>query len=90
MGKVIAELESKSFHVEATIRKRRLWPKLGTGDLIGTHFEDKEVGDFRIVDARTQENMSFRIFFMKDPDCVMEIIASWITLGDSEDTKTRI
>ena len=43
-----------------------------------------------MLEARTQDNKSFRIFCMKDPDYVMKIMASWFTLDELEGVKTGI
>ena len=43
--KVITELKAQCVYAVALIKKRRYWPKGVTGDLIDTHFEDKEVSD---------------------------------------------
>ena len=45
-------------------KKRCYWPKLFPGDLIDTHFEDKEVSDVGIIEARTEDNKLFKIIFM--------------------------
>ena len=42
-----------------------------------------------MLEARTQENKPFRIFCMKEPDYVMNIMASWMTLDEVQSTKTR-
>ena len=73
----------------ALIKKRCYWPKGFPGDLIDNHFEDKDIGDVGMIEARTQDNKSFRIFFMKDPDYVMTILASCMKLDELEGAKTR-
>ena len=37
-----------------------------------------------MLEARTQENKSFPIFFMKETDCAMKIMASWVTVDELE------
>ena len=49
--KGITELESKGVYAAALIKKRRYWPKVVPGDLIDTHFEDKEVSDVVMIEA---------------------------------------
>ena len=88
-AKGITELEAKGVYVVAMIKKRRYWPKGVPGDLIDTHFEDKEVGGVGMVEARTQDNKLFIIFCMKDPDYLMNIMVSWMTLDELEGAKTR-
>ena len=63
--------------------------KLFPGNLIDTHFEEKEVGDVGMIEARTQDNKSFRILCMKEKDYLMKVIASWTTLDELEVSKTR-
>ena len=43
------------------------------------HFEDKEIGE---VDAikETLDNVLFHVFFMKEPDYVMQLIPTYGTL----------
>ena len=75
--------------MEALIKKRRYWPKGGHGDLIYTHFEDKEVGGVVMIEAITEDNNLFKIFCMKYPDYVMKIMASWMTLDVLDGASTR-
>ena len=42
-----------------------------------------------MIEARTEVNKLFRIFCMKYPDYVMNIVASWITLDELEGARTR-
>ena len=42
-----------------------------------------------MIEARTQDNKSFRIFCIKHTDYVMEIMASWLTLHELEGAETR-
>ena len=87
--KVIADIEAKGFYAAALIKKRRYWPKGVPGDLLDTHFEDKEFGDVGIIEARNEDNKLFKVFFMKDPDYVMKIMVSWRTLDELEGETTR-
>ena len=84
VSKGITKLESKFVYVGSLINKWRYWPKLVHEDLIDTHFQDSMVGDVDMLEAKTQENKTFRIFFMKELDCVMMMMASWIILDDIE------
>ena len=76
----ITNLEDKGVYAEALIKKRRYWQRGVHGDLIDTHFEDKEVGDVGMIEVRTEDNKLFKIFFMKETDYVVKIMASWMTL----------
>ena len=42
-----------------------------------------------MIQARTQYNKLFLILYMKDPDYVTKIMASWMTLDELQVTKTR-
>ena len=35
-----------------------------------------------MFDSRNQYNKLFQIFYMKEPDCVMNIMESWMTLDE--------
>ena len=59
VNKFITELEAKGVYAAALIKKRHYWPKGVPGDLIGTQFEDKEVGYFVMTEARTEDNKLF-------------------------------
>ena len=37
-----------------------------------------------MIEARTEDKKLFRIFFMKDPDYVMIIMAGWVILYELE------
>ena len=42
-----------------------------------------------MIEARTGYDNLFKIFCMKDPDCVIKIMASWMTRYELEGAKTR-
>ena len=42
-----------------------------------------------MLEARTQYNKPLMIFCMKEPDYFMKIMASYMTLDELEDAKTR-
>ena len=86
---IIIEIKSNGFYVADLINKWRYWPKGVTGDLIDAFIEYKEVGYVGMIKATTEDNKFFNIFCMKDPDYVMKIVASWMTLDESEGAKTR-
>ena len=89
VAKGITELKDKVVYVGALIKKRHYWPKWVPGELSDTNIEDKEVVDVRIFGARTQDNKSFIIFCMKEPDHEMKIMDSWMDLDELEGTNTR-
>ena len=41
-----------------------------------------------MIEAITQDNKLFQIFFMKDTDYVINIMESWTTLDELEGAKT--
>ena len=43
-----------------------------------------------MIETRNKYNMLLKIFCIKEPDCVMKIIASWMTFDDLEGARTRI
>ena len=50
------------------------------GEFIDTHFDFKEVSDVVMIETSTEDNKLFKIFLLKDPDYVMKIMVSWMTL----------
>ena len=74
VAKGITYLESKGVYSGALIKKHNYWPKGVPGDLIDTHFRDKEVSDIGMLEARNQDAKSFIILCMKNPDHVMKIM----------------
>ena len=78
----ITELESKGDYAGSLIKKRYYRTKVFTGNLIDTHFKYKEVSDIDVIEARTQENKSFQIICTKEPDYLINIMASCMTLDD--------
>ena len=69
-------------YVVYLINNWRYLPKGVPGDLIDTHFEDKEVDYVGILEEITQDNKLFRIFCIKEPDYVKNIITSWMVLDE--------
>ena len=69
VAKGITELEAKGVYTVALIKKRRYWPKGVPCDLIGTKFEDKEVGDVGMIEASTEYNKLFKMFYEISGSC---------------------
>ena len=90
VSKGITDLKTKGVYVLDLIKKGRYWPKGVPGDLIDTHFEDKDVDNVGMIEARTEYYKLFKIFCMKEPDYAMKIIAIWMTLDELEGASTRI
>ena len=89
VAKGITEIEAKYFYAVALIKNRRYWLKGVPGDLIDTHFEDKDVGDDLIKEERTEDNKLFVIFSMKGPYYVMNMMVIWMTLDELEGANKR-
>jgi hypothetical protein len=89
VAKGIVELAARGVYGGALIKKRRYWPKSVPGDLIDRHFADKEVGDYDMLETTTEEGKPFKIFCFKEPDYVMKIMASWMTLNELEGAQTK-
>ena len=89
VAKGITDIEAKGVYAEALIKKRRYWEKGVPGDLVDTHFEDKEPGDVGMIKEITEDKKLFRIFCITYPDYVMKIMESLMTIDESEGAKTR-
>ena len=85
----IFALAAKGVYAVALIKKRRYWPKSVAGDLIEQNFAYKEVGGVDMLEASTEDGKPFRVFFLKYPEYVMKVMASWMTLDDMKGGKTR-
>ena len=58
----VFELEAREVYSGALVKKRRYWPKNVPGDSINSHFVNKYVADFNMLEAKTGEGNSFRGF----------------------------
>jgi hypothetical protein len=83
----LIELRKKGVFSTALIKKRHYWPKYIDGDKIDLHFADKEVGT---VDAlKGQLNgVDFYVYGMREPDYVMKMMGTCLTLGEVQDGDT--
>ena len=59
------ELKTNFVYAVSLINKPLYWLKGVPSDLIITHFEDKEVGDVGMIDARNEDNRLFTYFVLK-------------------------
>lgn len=86
--KGIIELRKKSVFALPLIKKRRYWQKYVDGDKIKEHMEAKEVGD---VDAwaGALDGVKFHIHCLKEPDYVMSLMSSYVTLNQVGKIKKR-
>jgi hypothetical protein len=89
VAKGIVALEAKGVYASALIKKPPYWPKGVPGRAIDEHFADKDIGDVDMLEAKTEEGKPFRIYCFKEPDYVMKIMATWMTLDELEDAPTR-
>ena len=80
----IVALATKGLYVGALIKKRRYYSKNATGDPIERIFVYKDVGGVVMLGAATEVGKTLCIFFFKDPDYVMNIMSSWMTLDELE------
>ena len=69
VAKGITDLEVKGVYVEGLIKNQSYWPKRVPGDLIDTHFEDKEVSDVLMIEVTTEDIKLFKHFYEKDGLC---------------------
>ena len=53
VAKNITELEAKGVHAKYLINNWHFWQNGVPGDLVDTQFEDEEVSDVVIIEART-------------------------------------
>ena len=44
--------------------------------------KSKEVGGVDMLEYATEDSMEFRIFFFKDTDCAMKIMALWMIFDE--------
>jgi hypothetical protein len=93
VSKGITALEAKGVYAGALIKKRKYWPTKGVpGGVIDRHFANKEVGNVDMVEVMTEEGPQgrpFKIFCFKEPDYVMKIMATWMTLDELPGADTR-
>ena len=82
VAKGVVELGARGAYGGTLIKKRRYWPNNVPDDDIDKHFEGKEVGSVDFLEMKTDEGKSFKIHCSKEPDYVMKLVASWMTLND--------
>ena len=89
VAKGIIEMEKKGVFGQALIKKLRYWPKFIPGDAIDQRFENKEVGDTEVGEVKIDTGEALKVFCFREPDYVMKIMASFGTLEENVDHKTR-
>ena len=58
------------------------------GELIDYHFQNKEVNDVDMLEAKNQENKPLYIFWIKDLYHLKKIMVLWMTIDELEGAKT--
>ena len=76
--KGIVELKKRGVYASALIKTHHYWPKYIKGDLIKSHFDDKDVGDCDAWKGQMDE-VNFHVYAMKEPDYVMSIMSTYGT-----------
>lgn len=74
--KSLIELNKKGRFGCALIKKRRYWPTLVPGEAIDARFNDKAVGDFDSIQGKSDDNITYFLWAMKEPDYVMKLMAT--------------
>ena len=91
VSKGITALLEFGVYAAALIKKRKYWPKGVRGDAIDEYFAEKDVTHVDMLEAITEEGpegKAFKIFF-KEPEYVMKIMATWMTLEELDRADTR-
>ncbi len=71
----IVALKEKGVFSAALIKKRRYWPTLVPGDHVLDYFKSKVVGTVDAISG-ILDNVKYTIWCMKEPDYVMQIMAT--------------
>ena len=83
VSKGITDLLDFGVYAAAIIKKQKYWPKGVPGDTIDKYFVDKDVTHVDMLEAITEEGPegnAFNIFCFKEPEYVMKIMSTWMTL----------
>ena len=79
-------------YTAALIKKRKYWPKGVPGDAIDEYLADKDVTHVDMLEAITEkgpEGKTLNIFCFKEPEYVMKIMATCMTLEELDGADTR-
>ena len=79
-------------YASALIKKRKYWPKGGPGDTIDQYFSEKDVTYVDMLEVITEEGpqgKEFNIFYFKEAEYVINIMATWTTLEELRGADTR-
>ena len=92
VSKGITALLEVGVYAAALIKKRKYWPKGVPGDAIDEYFSGKDVTHVDMLEAITEEGpegKAFKIFYFKELEYVMKIMATWMTLEELDGADTR-
>ena len=92
VSKGITALLDFCVNAAALTKKRKYWPKGLPGDTIDEYFTNKDINHVDILESITEdgpEGKTFKIFCFKEPEYVMKIMATWITLEELDGADTR-
>ena len=92
VSKGITALLEVGVYDAALIMKRKYWPEGVPVDAIDKYFNDKDVTHVDILEYITEEGpegKAFKIFCFKDPEYVMKIMETWMTLEELDGAYTR-
>jgi hypothetical protein len=84
----LVKLASFGVYSSAVIKKRRYWPKYIDGGEIDSHFDFKEVGKTDSLPG-TLDGTNFKVFFMKEEDYVMKLMATYGALRTVDEGATQ-
>ena len=92
VSKGITALLEVGVYADELINKRKYWPKGVPGDAIDKYFADKDVTHVDMLEAINEEGTegkAYKIFCSKEPEYVMKIMATWMTLEELDGADTR-
>ena len=79
-------------YAAALIKNRKYWPKGVPGYAIDQYFAEKDityVDMFGDITEEGPEGKAFNVFCFKEPEYVMKIMATWMTLEELDGADTR-
>ena len=83
----LIELLLVGVYSSTVINKRRYWPKYRDGEGIDQHFQTKEVGQCD-SHSGTLSGKAFSIFYMKEGNYTMKLMAKYGALVEIDGSKT--
>ena len=92
VSKGITALLGVGVYAAALIKKRKYWPNGVPGYPIEEYFSNKDVTHVDMLEAITEEGpegKAFNIFCFEEPEYVMKIMATWMTLEELDRENNR-